>query len=205
MSLRWGGERLLQRLSSLRQSVRQRARKPPSQKFPPPPESNPDSDRVFFRGFSGVSAQPTAPPRRKKSSSKLSRSLSLSSSRDLNPGRGGGGGLTRIEELYPDCPRTPIYAVVDLSKKRKRESNLPDLVTRPGDGLTTEEKNNRMVKSHSANNSPTYVSRELLLDNEIAPAKTKVHHKKRKHKKKREEAEDDGEAFIGQRGKRPGM
>ena len=215
MSLRWGGERLLQRLSSLRQSVRQRARKPPSQKFPPPPESNPDSDRVFFRGFSGVSAQPTAPPRRKKSSSKLSRSLSLSSSRDLNPGRGGGGGLTRIEELYPDCPRTPIYAVVDLSKKRKRESNLPDLVTRvpPPDttltdltlGLTTEEKTNKMVKSHSANNSPTYVSRELLLDNEIAPAKTKVHHKKRKHKKKREEAEDDGEAFIGQRGKRPGM
>ena len=121
---------MIQRLSSLRQSVRQRGRKLQVLPAPPPPETNPDNDRVFFRGFSGVSAHPTAPPRRKKSSSKLSRSFSLSSSRDLIQGRG--GGLTRIEELYPDCPRTPIYAVVDLSKKRRRETNLPDLVTRGG-------------------------------------------------------------------------
>ena len=91
--------------------------------------------------------------------------------------------------------------MVDLSKKRKREreANLPDLVTQPG------EKTDKMVKSHSANNSPTYVRQELLLlDNEIAPAKTKVHHKKRKHKKKREEAEHEVAFYTGQKGKRPG-
>ena len=211
-SLRWSGQRLIQRLSSLRQSVRQRGRKlqvssPPA----PAPETNPDQDRVYFRGFSGVSAHPTAPPRRRKSSSKLTRSLSLNSSRDVIRGRP--GGLARIEELYPDCPRTPIYAVVDLTKKRKREreSNLPDLVTRgvsqspdhtPHLTDTTEEKTNKMVKSHSANHSPT--NGELLLDNEIVPAKTKSGHKKRKHKKKREEAEH-GVTFTGHKGKRPGM
>ena len=211
--MRWSGQRLIQRLSSLRQSVRQRGRRLQVPPGPPPPETNPDKDRVFFRGFSGVSAQPTAPPRRKKTSTKLCRSLSLSSSRDLVGGRV--GGLTRIEELYPDCPRTPIYAVVDLTKKRKRPSNLPDLVTpggqvvsEPSDkyltNITAEEKTDRMVKSHSANNSPTYANQDLLLDNENVPAgKTKHGHKKRKHKKKREDAEH-GVTFTEHRGNRPG-
>ena len=125
------------------------------------------------------------------------------------------GGLTRIEELYPDCPRSPIYAVVDLTKKRKRPTNLPDLVTLGGltvsqssdkylTNITTEEKTNKMVKSHSANNSPTYANQELLLlDNEIAPAKTKHSQKKRKHKKKREDAER-GVTFTEHKGNRPG-
>ena len=210
--MRWSGQRLIQRLSSLRHSVRKRARKLPVVP-PPPPETNLDNDRVFFRGFSGVTAHPTAPPRRRKTS-KLTRSFSLRSSRE--------GGLSKIEELYPDCPRVPIYAVVDLSKKRRRETNLPDLVTRtgledipagsePDDTTTTsshlsesgEEKTNKMVKSHSANNSPTYANHPLLLDNEMAAAKTKSGHKKRKHKKKREELEH-GVTFTGLKGNRPG-
>ena len=109
--------------------------------------------------------------------------------------------------------------MVDLSKKRKRESNLPDLVTRggldsvvvvsqPSDKyppddtadltVTTEEKTNKMVKSHSATNSPTCGNQELVLDNAVVPTKTKPGHKKRKHKKKREEAEH-GVSFKGNR------
>ena len=175
--------------------------------LPPLSPSHPDTDRVFFRGFSGVSAQPRAPPRRKKPKAPaVSRSLSLTYSNVILPRA---GGLQRIEELYPDFPRCPIYAAVDRSKKRRRD--LPDLVTGPDGGVeeerdldnisqvtdreitdddisartvTTEEDSNKMVKSYSANNSPTYAGE---LDNRVSHHdKPQHHHKKKKHKKKRE-------------------
>ena len=202
-SLRVSGLRFLQRLNSLRQSARRREK--PGKPVSPETSDHPDSDRVFFRGFSGVSAQPRAPPRRRKANllkPKLSRSRSLTYSDILKPRSG--PGLGRIEELYPDIPRTPIYAAVDLSKKRRRD--LPDLVTLPPDGvgeegdivtpnsdkeitdddptkeITTEEETNKMVKSHSASNSPSW---EVQLDN--GPSQT---HKKKKHKKKKEKREE---------------
>ena len=118
--------------------------------------------------------------------------------------------LPQIEELYPDFPRCPIYAVVDRSKKRRRD--LPDLVTRAPGGaggsggsvtdldevsqlevtqsdreITTEEDSNKMVKSHSATNSPSYYGE---LDNELVTQHKARHHKKKKHKKKKEEKEE---------------
>ena len=87
-NLREAGLRFLQRLSGLRQSVR-RSKLTPLQeqaRLPPAQGQFDDSDRVFFRGFSGADKlseyestrlrpQPTAPPRRKKA--KLTRSFSL--------------------------------------------------------------------------------------------------------------------------------
>ena len=79
-NLRETGLRFLQRLSGLRQSVkRSRVLHQDQARLPPPsPGQFDDSDRVFFRGFSGadklgeyeaaqLKPQPTAPPRRKKS------------------------------------------------------------------------------------------------------------------------------------------
>jgi len=92
---------------------------------------------VFFRGFSGVNkveyeapcsppgallrdkySQPTAPPRQKRPKNKSTRSLSLTDA-DIITEAVTRGRTLRIEEIYPDFPRsTPIYAVVDKSKKR---------------------------------------------------------------------------------------
>ena len=89
-NLRETGLRFLQRLSGLRQSVKRKkvpSLHPDQSRIPPSsPGHFDDSDRIFFRGFSGVDKlseyeatrlrpQPTAPPRRKKS--KLTRSFSL--------------------------------------------------------------------------------------------------------------------------------
>lgn len=83
-NLRETGLRFLQRLSGLRHSVKRarlsgRGQEPARLPPPPPGQLDTDSDRVFFRGFSGADKLrdlrpgPTAPPRRKK----LTRSLSL--------------------------------------------------------------------------------------------------------------------------------
>merc|ERR1712110_321105 len=118
------GLRFLQRLSGLRQSVkRSRVSHQDQARLPPPsPGQFDDSDRVFFRGFSGADKlgeyeaarlrpQPTAPPRRKKS--KLTRSFSLTYG-DIVVKKS-------IDELYPAVPKnTPIYAVVDITKKKYR-------------------------------------------------------------------------------------
>ena len=87
-NLRASGQRFLQRLTSLRHSVRRRERTRPTGPLPPT-ESNPDTDRVFFRGFSGVSARPTAPPRRRKPKARVSRSQSLSCADIVSPGTRG--------------------------------------------------------------------------------------------------------------------
>ena len=87
-NLRETGLRFLQRLSGLRQSVRRSKITPLREqaRLPPTQGQFDDSDRVFFRGFSGADKlseyesvrlrpHPTAPPRRKKT--KLTRSFSL--------------------------------------------------------------------------------------------------------------------------------
>ena len=87
-NLRETGLRFLQRLSGLRQSVKRSRVSGPHQdhaRLPPLTSAQfDDSDRVFFRGFSGADKlceyeparpQPTAPPRRKKT--RLTRSFSL--------------------------------------------------------------------------------------------------------------------------------
>ena len=86
-NLRQTGLRFLQRLSGLRQSAKRSRVAGPHQdhaRLPLTPGQFDDSDRVFFRGFSGADKlceyesarpQPSAPPRRKKS--RLTRSFSL--------------------------------------------------------------------------------------------------------------------------------
>jgi len=127
-SLKSSGQRFLQRLHSLRQAFNP---KPEIRVFPVPDSR--DSDRVFFRGFSGVNkveyeapcnppgehySQPTAPPRQKRPKNKSTRSLSLTDA-DIITAAVSKGRPLRIEDIYPDFPRsTPIYAVVDKTKKR---------------------------------------------------------------------------------------
>ena len=151
------GLKFLKRLSNIRQSVKKQTRQ--DHYFPPSPSQAPtnfdDSDKIFFRGFSatdGVTydsvAAPTAPPRRRKS--RLTRSFSLTYG-DIISNKA-------INELYPAFPRsTPIYAVVDKSKKKSRltetteeifqlksEPNLPDLVT-----LRSEVRRNSVKSQQS--------------------------------------------------------
>ena len=133
-NLKTSGLKFLQRLNSLRQSFKS---KQEIKVFPVPDSS--DSDRVFFRGFSGVYKddyeaarrrpgsqlitgsqfhQPTAPPRKKRPKTKLTRSLSLTDAEFITQAVAGGE-ADKIEEIYPDFPRsTPIYAVIDRSKKK---------------------------------------------------------------------------------------
>merc|ERR1712142_911208 len=130
--LKSSGQRFLQRLHSLRQAFQ------PKQEIKvfPVAESG-DSDRVFFRGFSGTHKveyeapyspsglhvrdkyrQPTAPPRHRRPKIKPARSLSLTDA-DIISDAVTRRRPVRIEEIYPDFPRsTPIYAVIDKSKKR---------------------------------------------------------------------------------------
>ena len=106
-----------------------------------------DSDKIFFRGFSGTDKvspygssfpkpQPTAPPRRKKSTRRLRRSFSLNYGDIANK---------NVDELYPDRPRnTPIYAVVDRSKKKFRpqcQSNSQNKQAETSLNVKTDEQN----------------------------------------------------------------
>ena len=247
-NLKTTGLKLLKRLSHLRQSVKKQRQQ--ESVFPHQPGSNnfDDSDKIFFRGFSAtncsahhyerVQPQPTAPPRRKRN--RVTRSFSLSYG-DIISNK-------QISELYPAFPRsTPIYAVVDKTKKKSRlkvqevgsnrsEPNLPDLVTltevrrdsvkslhsqstledikevslaaHDADDITEEtnetdnetvyltddvdddttvttatEEDTNMVKSESANNSPSLISDPYV----AAQLYKSKHQKKKKNKKKKDD------------------
>ena len=169
LRLRDTGRRFLQRLSSLRQSVKKP--KQDNLKFFPPPlaENNfDDSDKIFFRGFSATDKvspyessfykpQPTAPPRRKKST-RLKRSFSLTYG-DIAANR-------TVDELYPDRPRnTPIYAVVDKSKKKFRpqcQSNSQNKQSETTLNVKTDENN---LPDVVTNHSEKYQLKEITNDN----------------------------------------
>ena len=118
------------------------------------------------------------------------------------------GDSEQVEALYPDFPRSsPIYAVIDKSKKRRRNTSLECKEARPAsadtkeirreDGdeicassceserqsatentlLTPGSSTDSMVKSHSASNSP--------VTNKEFDSKNSSHSKPRKAKQKK--------------------
>ena len=119
------------------------------------------------------------------------------------------GDSEQVEALYPDFPRSsPIYAVIDKSKKRRRITSLECKEARPASAdakeirredvndeirassgeserqsatentlLTPGSSTDRMVKSHSASNSP--------VTNKELDSKNSSHSKLRKPKQKK--------------------
>ena len=129
-------------------------------------------DTTYERLDTPHKPHPTAPPRRKR----VTRSFSLTI----------GDIVTKsVDDLYPDRPRgTPIYAVVDLSKKRNRfksdenrnnsseptkiDFNLPDLITNRAEVVHAEcEKVLEDIKEVSIAHVATDVTAESnITDNE---------------------------------------
>jgi len=165
-NLKTSGQRFLHRLQSLRQTFKS---KQEIKVFPVPDSA--DGDRVFFRGFSGINKadyeaprksvgsdyrgkyqlhSPTAPPRQKRGRSKPARSLSLTDA-DIITEAVSRGRSARIEDIYPDFPRsTPIYAVIDKSKKRganrctrteENDTALIDIKTADQEGQLESQSN----------------------------------------------------------------
>lgn len=118
------------------------------------------------------------------------------------------GDSEQVEVLYPDFPRSsPIYAVIDKSKKRRRNTSLECKEARPASAdskeirreyveeirassceserqtatentlLTPGSSTSSMVKSHSASNSP--------VTNKEFDSKNSSHSKLRKAKQKK--------------------
>ena len=118
------------------------------------------------------------------------------------------GDSEQVETLYPDFPRSsPIYAVIDKSKKRRRNTSLECKEARPASAdtkeirrgdvdeicassceserqsatentlLTPGSSTDSMVKSHSASNSP--------VTNKEFDSKNSSHSKLRKPKQKK--------------------